>query len=105
MFLSKTNTSKIFFHKKLHNLYYIIDITKLFNGRKRNFRDQQKEQWQGNSKKVTKESQDSYSVDDGDIFNQGICGLGYAIFNCSKNLETRITEIFKVSTTANENQL
>lgn len=54
---------------------------------------------------MTKESQDSYSIDDGDVFHQGICGLDYAIFNYSKNLETRITEIFNVSATANENQL
>ena len=51
---------------------------------------------------MRKESQDSCSVDDGNIFDQGIddSGCQNVLFNCLKN-----TEIFNVASTANENQL
>ena len=51
---------------------------------------------------MRKESQDSCSIDDGNILDQGIddSGCQNVLFNCLKN-----TEIFNVASTANENQL
>ena len=56
---------------------------------------------------VRKESQVSRSVDDGNIFNQGLDDSGYQniFFNCLKNLEKMVTETFNLAKTVNKNQL
>ena len=56
---------------------------------------------------MRKESQGSCSVDDGNVFNDVLddSDCRSNLCNCLKKLETKVTEIFDLANTANENQI
>ena len=62
--------------KKTQSNYYITDITKFFNGKKKELSDESKEQTQDDPKNLREEIQGSCPVDDGNVFNQELDDLG-----------------------------
>ena len=55
---------------------------------------------------MREEVQGSCSVDDSNVFDEGLEDVDCKniLYNCLKKLETRVTEIFDLANTANENQ-
>ena len=82
-----------------------MDITKFLNTNY--ISDQSKEQSQDDPIKVREERQDSSSIDDNDDFDEGLGDSDYIniFYNCLKNLETKVTEMFDLANTTYENQI
>ena len=68
-----------------------MDITKFFPGKKRDLSDQSKEQSQNDPKKVRGESQGSCSVDDSNVFDEGLVDLDCRniLYNCLKKVRNK----------------
>ena len=65
-----------------------MDITKFFPGKKKDLSDQSKEQSQNDPINVRDESQGSCSVDDSNVFDEGLDDLDCRniLYNCLKKV-------------------
>ena len=81
-----------------------MDITKFSPGKKGDLTDQSKEKGQEDPKRVREENQGSCSVDDGNVFDEGLgdSDCRNILYIYLKNVETRVTEIFDLTKTTNE---
>ena len=61
----------------------------------------------GNERKKVKEGSSARSADDADVFGEGLesAHCKAILFNCLKNLEVKVKEIFDLANTANESQI
>ena len=79
-------------------------IRKYFSKKKRDLSDQSQG---GDERKKVKEGSSGSSADDTDVFGDGLesANCKALLFNCLKNLEGKVREIFDLANTTNESQI